>query len=44
MVSFSDGLVVVPLDLAEDPMALCSAVALGVNDYEVYTTFAEQLD
>ncbi len=44
VVSFSDGLVVVPKDLAEDPMALCSAAALGINDYETYSTFAEHLD
>ena len=44
VVSFSDGLVVVPKDLAEDPMALCSAAALGINDYETYTTFAEQVE
>lgn len=44
VVSFSDGLVVVPKELADDPMALCSAAALGINDYEIYTTFAEQVD
>lgn len=44
VVSFSDGLVVIPKDLAEDPMALCSAAALGINDYETYATFAEQVE
>ena len=44
VVSFSDGLVVVPEHLAADPMALCSPEALGVNDQEAYTTITEQLD
>ncbi len=44
VVSFSDGLVVVPTALAEDPLALCSASALGINDYETYVTFAEQVE
>ncbi|MDP6969890.1 MAG: hypothetical protein QGG88_12375 [Gammaproteobacteria bacterium] len=44
VVSFSDGLVVVPEQLAADPMALSSPEALGVNDYEAYTTITEQLE
>jgi hypothetical protein len=44
VVSFSDGLVVVPKELAQDPLALCSASALGINDYETYATFAEQVE
>ena len=44
VVSFSDGLVVVPTTLADDPLALCSASALGINDYETYVTFAEQVE
>jgi len=44
VVSFSDGLVVVPEQLAADPMALSSPEAVGVNDYEAYTTITEQLE
>ena len=44
VVSFSDGLVVVPEHLASDPMALSSPDALGVNDCEAYTTITEQLE
>jgi len=44
VVSFSDGLVVVPEQLAADPMALSSPEALGVNDYEAYTTISEQFE
>lgn len=44
VVSFSDGLVVVPEHLAADPMALSSPEALGVNDYEAYSTITEQLE
>mgnify|MGYP001603368799 CR=1 FL=1 len=44
VVSFSDGLVVVPNALAADPMALSSPEALGVNDCEAYTTITEQLE
>jgi len=44
VVSFSDGLVVVPEALASDPMALSSPDALGVNDCEAYTSITEQLE
>ena len=44
VVSFSDGLVVVPEELACDPMALSSPDALGVNDCEAYTSITEQLE